>query len=508
MSAYALTLQNITQRFPGVVANDDVSLRVRAGSVHALVGENGAGKSTLMRIAYGLQQPDAGRIHVYGDELGNGGTARAIRLGVGMVHQHFMLVPTLRVAENVMLGAEPRRGPWFDRVAARRRVVAIAAEFGLHVDPDARVEDLSVGEQQRVEILKVLVRGARVLILDEPTAVLTPQEVDELFAILRRWVDASRSVVLISHRLQEVLAHTDRITVMRDGRVVGEVETASASHASLARLVVGRAVANAARSRQAPGTPPGGPVVLRCRGLRTHESRGSLRGVSFEVRRGEIFGIAGVEGNGQESLAHALLGLRALRAGDLQLLGADISQCSTAQRRRLGMAYVPADRLRDALVPELRIDENAILGRQRAADLGRGPWLSVRRVTQAARRLMDAFDVRPRRPDLPAMILSGGNQQRLVVGREFTADPAVLVLAQPTRGVDVGGIEFLHDRILQARARGCGIVLLSADLNEILALSDRIAVMYKGQIVGTTAADATNVAQLGLWMTGSGKDSA
>ncbi len=506
MSAHALELQNITQRFPGVVANDDVSLRVRAGTVHALVGENGAGKSTLMRIAYGMQRPDRGEVRVHGEALGRGGTARAIALGVGMVHQHFMLVPTLRVAENVMLGAEPRRGPWFDRDTARRRVRETAQRFGLRVDPDARVEDLSVGEQQRVEILKVLVRGARVLILDEPTAVLTPQEVEELFGILRRLVNEGHTVVLISHRLQEVLAHTDRITVMRDGRVVGEVDTASASHATLAAWIVGREVQSVTRPEPAASGDDTRAVILRCVGLSTPGSHEALHDASFEVRGGEILGFAGVEGNGQQALAHVLLGLRRPTRGRIEISGRDVTGESTASRRRRGLAYVPADRLREGLIETLRVDENAILGRHEEPRLGRGPWLSASRVRAAAVELMRAFDVRPEMPDLPAAALSGGNQQRLVFGREAERKPAVLLLAQPTRGVDVGGIAFLHARILAARAAGCAIVLVSADLNEILALSDRIAVLYHGRIVATTPAEAADVGQLGLWMTGSGED--
>ncbi len=374
----------------------------------------------------------------------------------------------------------------------------------MQVDPDANVEDLSVGEQQRVEILKVLVRGARVLILDEPTAVLTPQEVDELFKILRRLVREDHTVILISHRLQEVLSHTDRITVMRDGRVVGEVETAQASHEDLAQLIVGRDVEQVSRA-SSESDAAAREVVLRCADLTTTGAHEVLQQVSFEVRRGEILGIAGVEGNGQQPLAHALMGLTPLGAGCVELLGHDITRSSTAERRARGMAYVPADRLREGLVEAMRVDENSILGRQHDNRLGR-VWLSVRRVYEAALELMRAFEVRPPMPELPAAALSGGNQQRLVVGREYERDPSVIVLAQPTRGVDVGGIAFLHERILQARASGCAIVLLSADLNEVLALSDRIAVMYEGRIVGTTAARETDVAQLGLWMTGSRED--
>jgi simple sugar transport system ATP-binding protein len=503
MSAFALELEDISKRFPGVVANDRVQLQVRAGSVHALVGENGAGKTTLMRIAYGMTRADHGIVRIQGLELGVGGTHRAIDLGLGMVHQHFMLVPTLSVCENVALGSEPRHGPWFDRDAARRHVIETAERFGLQLDPDARVEDLSVGEQQRVEIVKVLVRGARVLILDEPTAVLTPQEVDELFAILRRLVDEGHTVVMISHRLQEVLAFAEVITVMRDGRVVGDVVAADADAEKLAAWIVGREVPMLQRRSRRAALQVDAEVVLRCEGLCTFGARGALHDLSLSVRRGEILGIAGVEGNGQQALANVLVGLETPTSGRLLLRDEEVTTRSTAERRRRGMAYVPADRLREGLIEAMRVDENAILGRQHEPELNRGPWLRSSRIAARALKLLRRFEVRPAIPELPAAALSGGNQQRLVVGRELERDPSFLLLAQPTRGVDVGGMQFLHECVVAARDVGRAILLISADLNEILLLADRILVLFEGRVVGEVTGDAADPAQLGMWMTGS-----
>ncbi len=526
MSEYALELHDIVKAYPGIVACDHVDLRVRRGSIHALVGENGAGKTTLMRVAYGETRADAGAVRIEAQALGRGGTARAIGLGLGMVHQHFMLVPTLSVCENVVLGSEPHRGPWFDRDAARVQVRDTAARFGLAVDPDARVGDLGVGEQQRVEILKVLVRGARVLILDEPTAVLAPREVEDFFTILRRLVRTDHTVLLISHRLQEVLSIADVITVMRDGRVVDEMPAQQADGARLAHAIVGRSVPVVSRHasrREGPerdafpatattpmpsGMAAGGegadaaPVVLHCEGLCTDGKRDALQQISFTVRRGEILGVAGVEGNGQRTLALVLLGLLPLARGRVLLHGDDVTTHTTAARRARGMAYVPADRLQEALIPSMRIDENAILGRQRERDLGHGIWLSPARVGARAQALLRRYEIRPDQPASPASILSGGNQQKLVVGREIDREPDFLLLAQPTRGVDVGGIAFLHTQILKARDSGKAILLISADLNEILALADRVLVLFAGRVAGECRADQATAAELGAWMTG------
>jgi simple sugar transport system ATP-binding protein len=500
MHELALDLQAIHKRFPGVVANAGVDLRVRPGTVHALVGENGTGKTTLMRVAYGELQPDAGEVRIWGERLGNGGPRRALHLGLGMVHQHLMLVPTLSVADNVVLGNEPTRGMALDRSRARQLVADTAARFGFRVRPEARVEDLSLGEQQRVEIIKVLSRGARVLILDEPTAVLTPQEAADLFAVLRRYVAGGNAVVLISHRLQEVLAFADVITVMRKGAVVGEVPAAQAREPELAAWIVGRAFETVENTR---AKPPGEPLLV-CDALHTAGAHEALHGVSLRLHAGEILGIAGVEGNGQRALADAILGLLPLRTGRIRVRDADVTTASCAARRARGLAYVPADRRRDGLVGDMRVDENLILGAQRSGRLGPGPFLSDRRVGDRARQLVERFDVRPARLDALAASLSGGNQQRLVLAREMAHAPDVLVLAQPTRGVDVGGIAFIHRTILAARDAGKAILLISADLNEILSLSDRISVLFGGRIMGTVSADRADPVQIGLWMTGGG----
>jgi simple sugar transport system ATP-binding protein len=502
--APALELREVTKRYPGVLANDRVSLRVEPGTVHALVGENGAGKSTLAHVAYGMVAPDSGEVRIGGAPLGRGGPAEAMALGLGMVHQHFMLVPTLTVAENVVLGREPRKGAWFDRAAAERRVAVTAERFGLRLDPSARVESLSVGELQRVEIVKVLDRGARTLILDEPTAVLTPQEVEDLFRILRGLVAEGHSVLLISHRLPEVLSLAETITVMRDGRVVGEVRAREASEAGLARLIVGRDLVPVSRRRPAPP----GDVVLSLEVVTTRGGRSALHDVSLGVRAGEVLGVAGVEGNGQRALVHAILGLEPLVAGRILLLGRDLAPLGTAERRGLGLGCVPEDRLGEGLVPELRLDENLVLGAQRDPALGRGPWLDPARLRAHAMALLERYDVRPARPELAAAALSGGNQQKLVMARELSRDPQLLVLAQPTRGVDVGGIEFIHARILEARDAGRAVLLVSADLNEVLALADRIAVLFEGRIVGTLPVEQADALRLGLLMTGSMKEPA
>jgi simple sugar transport system ATP-binding protein len=497
MAQPALELLHISRSFPGVLANDDVTLRVQPGTVHGLVGENGTGKTTLMRIAYGLLRADRGSVRIQGEDLGRGSPARAIALGLGMVHQHFMLVPTLSVTENVVLGQEPRRGPWLDRRASRHRVEDTARRFGLRVHADALVETLSVGEQQRVEILKVLLRGARVLILDEPTAVLTPQEVDELFDILRRLVQEGHSILLISHRLSEVLALADTITVMRRGRVVGEVPRDTADRNELARLMVGRQL-------DVVQKPPetSGDVVLELRGVTTEGVHDRLRGIDLQLRAGEVLGIAGVDGNGQTALAEAILGLTPSR-GSILLDGAPLHG-STAARRDDGMGYVPADRLREAVIPAFDVTENVLLGRQHEAPLGHGPFLDAGAARRLAESAMAAFEVQPADARLPVSTLSGGNQQRLVLSRELGRDPRLLLLAQPTRGVDVGGIAFIHRRILAARQEGKAVLLISADLDEIMALSDRIAVLYEGRIVGEVEAAHADAQSLGLWMTGAG----
>ncbi len=499
MPAPVVSLRDITRRFGPVVANDRVSLELHAGEVHALVGENGAGKSTLMKVLYGLHPPHAGTIEVDGKPVRIASPAEAMRLGLGMVHQHFLLVDTLTVAENVVLGREPR-GAFgaCDLRAAEREVGALAARHGLAAEPQARVAGLSVGEQQRVEILKVLHRGARVLILDEPTAVLTPQEVDELFGVLRGLRAAGTAIVLITHKLAEVKALADRVTVMRAGRVAGGGAAADFPPGRLAELMVGHVPALLeARARGRAGDP-----VLEAEALAVHDDRElpAVRGVSLVVAAGEVVGLAGVEGNGQHELVECLAGLRPARAGRVRVAGRDVTGRGAREHAEAGLSHIPADRLRRGLVRELSVAENLVLGRQREA--ARGPWLGGASLHERARAPLEAFDVRPRDPGLAAGRLSGGNQQKLVAASELTRAARALLAAHPTRGVDLGAVDAIHRRLLAAREQGLGVLLVSSELTEILALADRILVMTGGRLVHETTPAATDERTLGLWMTG------
>jgi simple sugar transport system ATP-binding protein len=494
-----VSLRDITRRFGPVLANDRVSLELRAGEVHALVGENGAGKSTLMKVLYGLHAPQGGEILVRGESVRIPSPAHAMRLGLGMVHQHFLLVDTLSVAENVVLGREPRTALLAFAPADAERVVAeLSKRYRLPVNPRARVAGLSVGEQQRVEILKALHGGARVLILDEPTAVLTPQEVDELFGVLRGLRDSGTTIVLITHKLAEVAAIADRVTVMRAGRVVGGGNARDFTRDQLASLMVGRVPAPLGERTE----PVPGPEVLEGRDLIVHDARGlpAVRGVTLTVRAGEIVGIAGVEGNGQHELVECLTGLRAPRAGLVRVAGRDVTGLGARAHHDAGLAHIPADRLRRGLVAEMTCAENLVLGRQREA--ARGPWLGGPALEARARAPLAEYDVRPADPRAAAGRLSGGNQQKLVVAREMSRDARALIAAHPTRGVDLGAVDAIHRRILAARDAGLGVLLVSSELSEILALSDRILVMTGGQLVYGTTPSATDERTLGLWMTG------
>ncbi len=498
----AVELLDITKSFGRLVANDRVSLAVAPGTVHALVGENGAGKTTLMRVLFGLYQPDAGEIRVAGTPARLRSPLDALRLGLGMVHQHFMLVPPLTVAENITLGREPRRGVAFDRARAEGAVAEISRRHGLRVDPRARVATLSVGEQQRVEILKTLYRGARVLILDEPTAVLTPQEVDELFGVLRSLVAHGDTVILITHKLREVMEIADRVTVMRHGRVVGEKPTAATSIEDLAELMVGRAVLlDVDKGPVHPAAPE-----LTVRDLVVRDERGleAVRGLSLTVRAGEILGIAGVEGNGQAELVEALAGLRRPAAGEILLAGRAITRLPPSGRFRAGLAHVPADRLARGLIGDYTLADNLILGSQREAPYARRGWLDRAVIDRHAARTLATYDVRPAEPRAAARTLSGGNQQKLVVARELTRGARVLLAAHPTRGVDLGAIEFIHRRLVAERDAGRGVLLVSSDLAELLSLADRLVVLYEGRIVHETTPAATDERTLGLKMTGHG----
>ncbi len=500
LNTYKIELQGITKRFGAVVADDGVDLAVRAGEVHALVGENGAGKTTLMKILFGLYRPDEGSIKIDGELVTIANSQAAIRRGIGMVHQHFMLLDSLSVAENIVLGMEPARGGLIDRTRARRLTADLSARYGLRVDPDATVRDLSVGLRQRVEILKALARGAQVLILDEPTAVLTPQETDELFGVLKGLVASGMTVIFITHKLREVMEVSDRVTVMRLGRTVATVETAQTSPAALARLMIGRDYIPTVR--KTPSRP--GEMVLRVEGLRATDDRGApaLRGVDLSVRAGEIVGVAGVEGNGQSELVEVLMGLRKAAGGHVEVRGREATNKATRAIREQGVAYIPEDRLRVGVAASGSIQDNLAMEGYNRRPLAHGPWLSPRRVAAYARGLVARYDIRTRDPRLPAGSLSGGNMQKLVVARELSTGPGLLIAAQPTRGVDIGAIASIHERIVAARDEGAAVLLVSAELSEIMALSDRIAVLYEGRVTAVFDAGAVTEHELGLYMLG------
>jgi ABC-type uncharacterized transport system ATPase subunit len=494
-----LEMRGIRKEFPGVVANDDVSFDVRRGEVHALLGENGAGKSTLMNILYGLYRPDGGEIRLNGKPVSFASARDAIQAGIGMVHQHFMLIPVMTVAENIVLGIEPHTGLLLDENTAEQRVRELSEQFGFAVDPTALISDITVGQEQRVEILKALYRGADLLILDEPTAVLTPQEAGELFEIVRSLQADGKSIIFISHKLNEVLEIADRITVLRRGKTIETVPRAGATEESLAQAMVGREVL--LRVDKKPAEP--GDVLLAVHDLHVHDDRRieKVRGISFDVRGGEIVGIAGVDGNGQTELIDAITGLQKIESGQVTIAGRDLSHASARAALDAGIGHIPEDRQRRGLVLEFSIAENIALHDYSKPPDARYGWLFPRRMIDRARQLIREFDVRGGGPFTRAGGLSGGNQQKVVAAREIARDPKVLIAAQPTRGLDVGAIEYLHRRLVAERDEGRAILLISLELDEILSLSDRILVIYEGEIVGEHTG-AVSEDQIGLEMLG------
>ena len=498
--APVLELRGITKSFPGVVANDDIDFDLQRGEVHALLGENGAGKTTLVNVLYGLYRPDAGEIRVRGGPVTFHSPKDAIDHGIGMVHQHFMLIPVMTVAENIVLAAEPtKNGVLLDYGTATERVSELAASFGFAIDPEAHVQDISVGQQQRVEILKALYRKADILVLDEPTAVLTPQEAAELFEILRTLTQEGMSIIFISHKLNEVLEIADRITVLRRGKRVDTVPRAGATEAGLARMMVGREVL--LHIEKPPPSP--GETLLEVEELHVLDDRGleRVRGVSLAARSSEIVGIAGVDGNGQSELVEVLSGLRRPVAGVVRVVEQDVTGVGARKILDLGVGHIPEDRQRRGLVLDFTLAENLVLHDYEKAPNSRFGWLFPSRVVRSARGVLEQFDVRGGGPETPASALSGGNQQKVVLAREIGRDPRVLLAAQPTRGLDVGAIEFVHRQLVDARNEGRAILLVSLELDEILTLSDRILVMYEGRIVAEYGPDVTEE-ELGIAMTG------
>jgi simple sugar transport system ATP-binding protein len=495
-----LEVKNITKTFGDVVANNDVSFTVNTGTIHAIVGENGAGKSTVMRIVYGFYNADSGEVSIDGDRVEIRTPHDAIKLGIGMVHQHFMLVDTMTVAENIILGAETGGAFDLDLEKADREIEALSDELKLNIDPRALIEDLSVGQQQRVELLKALYRNAELLILDEPTAVLSPQEVEEFFAILRRMKAQGKTIIIITHKLEEVLAISDEVTVMRDGRVVGNVKTADTTAKDLARMIVGRDVLLRVEKTEAkPGANVLDVVDLTVPGKHAV----AVDGVSFSVRAGEIVGIAGIEGNGQTELIEALAGLAKTSSGEIRFAGKNVTGSSARQLKELGIAHIPEDRHKRGLLLQSDLAENSILGVHYRPPIAEASGLmNSTAINTRVNEIIRNFDVRPPVASLPAKALSGGNQQKLIIGREFELDPKLLLVSQPTRGVDIGAIEFIHRKLIALRDAGSAVLLVSAELEEVTALADRLLVIREGQIVGEIDPKQTSVDDIGLMMTG------
>jgi ABC-type uncharacterized transport system ATPase subunit len=495
-----MEMQGITKRFPGVLANDHVDFDVHSNEVHALLGENGAGKSTLMRILYGLYQPDEGQIAIDGQPVKIESPHDAIQHGIGMIHQHFMLVPTLTVAENVALGLPSSRGVLTDLEKVSARVVQLAELYGLEVDPEAYVWQLAVGQQQRVEIIKALYRGAALLILDEPTAVLTPQEVNELFITLKQMVADGHALIFISHKLHEVMDISNRVTVLRDGRVVGQTPIGDVTQGELARMMVGRELMAKPEKEEVEKEK----IFLALKDVWTDNDLGTpgLQGVSFDLREGEILGVAGVSGNGQRELAQVINGLRPITRGTIRVGEKDISHSSPAEVIDQGVSYIPEERMVDGMIKEFTVAENLILRDYNKKPFSRAGFFNFRAISRQSQQLIQQYNVKTPSQDTPVKSLSGGNIQKLLLARELSRKPKVVVAAQPTRGLDVGATEYVHQVLIEQRAEGTAILLISEDLDEVLALSDRIIVIYEGEIMGEVLTEQATPEQLGLMMAG------
>lgn len=497
---YVIEMNNIRKEFPGIVANDNVTLQVKQGEIHALLGENGAGKSTLMNILFGLYQPDKGEIKVRGKKVNITDPNVANELGIGMVHQHFMLIDKFTVTENIILGSEPKKGLNIDIAKAEKDVAAISEKYGLRVDPKAKIEDISVGMQQRVEILKTLYRGAEILIFDEPTAVLTPQEINELMEIMKTLIKEGKSIILITHKLKEIMAVADRCTVIRRGKGIGTVNVSDTNESELAEMMVGREITFAVEKEEA--TP--GEAVLKINDLVVKDARNvpAVNGLNLEVRSGEIVGLAGVDGNGQTELIEAITGLTKSTSGSIYLNGKEITNLAPRKITETGLGHIPQDRHKHGLVLDFTIGENLLLQTYYQKPYTNNGILNYQKMYDKAKELIEEFDVRTPNEKTPARALSGGNQQKAIIAREIDRSPSLLIAAQPTRGLDVGAIEFIHRKLVEERDKGRGVLLISLELDEIMNVSDRIAVIYEGKIVAVVDPKTTTEQELGLLMAG------
>ena len=504
---YAIEMLNITKRFPGIVANDNITLQLKKGEIHALLGENGAGKSTLMSVLFGLYSPEEGTIKKDGREVQIRDPNDANALGIGMVHQHFKLVECFSVLDNIIMGVEPCKHGFLQKGEAREKVIALSEKYGLHVDPDALVEDITVGMQQRTEILKMLYRDNEILIFDEPTAVLTPQEIEELMQIMRNLVAEGKSILFISHKLNEIMEVADRCSVLRKGRYIGTVEIKNTTREELSRMMVGRDVEFVVHKK--PAKP--GKTILEVEGMtvasKSH-SNNAVKGVSFQVRAGEIVCIAGIDGNGQTELVYGLTGLEPLKEGRIVLEGQDITQASIRKRSTMGMSHIPEDRHKHGLVLDYTLEDNMVLQRYFEPQfVSAAGFLKRKAIRDYATGLIEQYDVRSGQgPVTVARSMSGGNQQKAIIAREIDKDPELLIAVQPTRGLDVGAIEYIHRQIVAQRDAGKAVLLVSLELDEVMALSDRILVMYEGEIVGELAPKTTTVEELGLYMAGAKRE--